>query len=64
LKLEYFRQKEWEEDWINNAEKLVREAYVTDYEGKSDPIAPTADVTPEPVSPCVINSIFVLTTAL
>ena len=64
MKLEYFRQKEWEEDWINDAEKLVREAYVADYEGRSDPIAPAADATPEPVSPCIINSIFILTTVL
>lgn len=36
LKLRYFRQKEWEEEWIDNAEDLVHKVYVTQYEGKED----------------------------
>jgi hypothetical protein len=34
LKLEYFQQKEWEEEWIDNAENLAYEVYVAQYEGK------------------------------
>jgi hypothetical protein len=36
LKLKYFRQKEWEEEWIDNAEDLVHKVYVTQCEGKED----------------------------
>jgi hypothetical protein len=32
LKLEYFRQHEWEEDWIEQAENMVREEYIGSYE--------------------------------
>ena len=38
LKLEYFWQREWEEEWIDNAEDLVYKVYVTWYEGKEDVI--------------------------
>lgn len=38
LKLEYFRQQEWDEGWISNAEDLVREEYIINYQGK-DPKA-------------------------
>ena len=27
MKLEYFRQKKWEDDWIAEAKRLVRDAY-------------------------------------
>ena len=50
LKLEYFQQQDWEEDWVDNAETLVCEEYITHYEGKSGPILPTPD-TINPVSP-------------
>ena len=36
LKLEYFRQKEWEEEWIDNAEDLIHQVYATQYKGKED----------------------------
>jgi hypothetical protein len=32
LKLEYFRQHEWEDDWIDMAENLVREEYIVNYQ--------------------------------
>jgi hypothetical protein len=35
LKLEYFCQHGWEEEWVENAEALVREKYTTCYEGKA-----------------------------
>ena len=35
LKLEYFRQQEWKEEWINIAEKLVHDEYTSMYEGKA-----------------------------
>jgi hypothetical protein len=34
LKLEYFRQHEWEEDWIGAAEDLLRQEYSLRYEDK------------------------------
>jgi hypothetical protein len=43
LKLEYFRQQGWEEEWVDNAENLVREEYITRYEGKSGAVIPTPD---------------------
>jgi hypothetical protein len=39
LKLEYFRQKEWEEEWIDNAENLVYKVYAARYEGKGDVVS-------------------------
>lgn len=35
LKLEYFRQHQWDEEWIDVAENLVREEYVINYEKKA-----------------------------
>jgi hypothetical protein len=32
LKLEYFRQHSWEQDWIDKAEELTREEYIRTYE--------------------------------
>ena len=34
LKLEYFRQHEWDEEWIDMAENLVREEYAVNYQNK------------------------------
>ena len=34
LKLKYFQKKDWEEEWIDNAEELVYKEYVAPYEGK------------------------------
>lgn len=35
LKLEYFRQHEWQEEWIEQAENMVREEYIGTYEDKT-----------------------------
>ena len=43
LKLEYFRQQDWAELGVDNAENLVGKEYITRYEGKSGPILPTPD---------------------
>lgn len=48
--MEYFCQKGWEEDWIETAEKLVRDVYTTYYEGKEGPATATATANAEPVS--------------
>src|SRR6266852_9015358 len=32
MKLEYFHNQKWKEEWIEEAESLVREAYVAGYE--------------------------------
>jgi hypothetical protein len=45
LKLEYFRQQGWEDEWVDNAENLVREEYIICYEGKASPIAPVPETT-------------------
>jgi hypothetical protein len=45
LRLEYFCQQDWEEEWIDNAENLVREEYIIRYEGKSSIVIPTLDAT-------------------
>jgi hypothetical protein len=47
LKLEYFRQKEWEDEWIENADNLVHEAYRACYEGSNNPITSTPNMTAE-----------------
>ena len=50
LKLKYFRQIEWEEEWIDNAEDLVFKVYITQYEGKDDVSGSNFDMPTEPVS--------------
>jgi len=50
LKLEYFRQREWEEEWINNAEDLVYKVYVAQYEGKEDVIGENPNTPAEVIS--------------
>jgi len=42
LKLEYFRQQDWEEEWVDNAESLVRDEYIAHYEGKESLVTPVA----------------------
>jgi hypothetical protein len=32
--LDYFRVQEWEEKWIDVAENLVREEYISEYENR------------------------------
>ncbi len=36
MMLEYFRKQKWEEDWIEQAEILVREVYTAKYEKATD----------------------------
>ena len=36
LKLEYFRQHEWDNEWIDMAEDLVREEYAVNYQKKEN----------------------------
>jgi len=45
MKLEYFRQHKWQDDWIEEAENLVREEYISSYELKE-----TASTATKPVS--------------
>ncbi|KAG1861090.1 hypothetical protein C8R48DRAFT_604723, partial [Suillus tomentosus] len=37
LKLEYFRQQEWNDEWISHAKEITSEVYVKQYKGKSNP---------------------------
>jgi len=37
MKLDYFRQAEWEADWVDEAESLVRNEYISHYENKDMP---------------------------
>ena len=39
MKLKYFRQHKWEDDWIEEAENLVREEYIGTYESNEVPSA-------------------------
>ena len=50
LKLEYFQQKGWEEDWIDTVEDLVHKEYVAQYEGKGEAIAANSNMPEEAVS--------------
>ena len=50
LKLEYFRQQEWEDEWIDNMTDLVHNAYVSQYEGKEYSAAPISTRIDKPVS--------------
>ena len=46
LKLEYFRQKEWEEEWIDKVEDIVCQVYVTQYEGNDETMGANSDMPP------------------
>jgi hypothetical protein len=50
LKLEYFRQNGWEEDWIDIAEDLVYKEYAARYEGKGEATGANANISEEAVS--------------
>lgn len=39
LKLEYFRQHDWEAEWIEQAENMTREEYITTYEAQGKHLA-------------------------
>ena len=49
MKLEYFRQQEWQEDWIETAEKLLCDEYTSRYEKQPEttdkPKTPDVDFT-------------------
>ena len=45
MKLEYFRNQKWEEDWIEQAETLVWEVYATKYEKATEASNTTQDST-------------------
>jgi hypothetical protein len=47
VKLEYFRDQNWEEEWIEQAESLVREEYGNKYQKKSTSVEPPPE---EPTS--------------
>jgi hypothetical protein len=36
LKLEYFKRHEWEKEWIEQAERLVREEFIAKYANKGE----------------------------
>jgi len=41
LKLQYFRNQQWERDWIEEAERLVRQEYHAHYEKEPSSMEPT-----------------------
>jgi hAT family C-terminal dimerisation region len=43
VKLEYFRNQDWEEEWIEQARSLVREEYCTKYEKESTSDEPVGE---------------------
>jgi len=50
LKLEYFRLREWEKEWIEQAEKMVREEYAANYEKAAAPEETSVEASPAQVS--------------
>ena len=58
LKLKYFQQWEWEEEWIDNAEDLMYKVYVAQYEGKEDLIKANPNMPAEAVSQYLTLHIF------
>jgi len=46
LKLKYFRLREWEKEWIEQAEKLVREEYTASYEKAATPEETSVESSP------------------
>jgi hypothetical protein len=53
LKLEYFHQHQWEREWIEQAEKMVREEYTMNYE--KPVVSEKTDVQTSPVQVCGIT---------
>ena len=43
LKLEYFRQHKWEDEWVEEAENLAREEYIGRYEVTNEGDAPVTN---------------------
>jgi hAT family C-terminal dimerisation region len=50
LKLEYFRQKDWEDSWIDAAEELVHNTYITHYQDLDNLVMPGLEPVAESVS--------------
>ena len=50
LKLEYFRLREWEKEWIDQAEKIVREEYAANYEKAAASEETSVEASPAQVS--------------
>ena len=50
LKLKYFRLREWEKEWIDQAEKMVREEYAANYEKAAAPEETSVEASPAQVS--------------
>jgi len=50
LKVEYFRQQDWADEWIDNTIDLVCEVYVSCYDGKEDLAIPISAAITNPVS--------------
>ena len=44
LKLEYFRQHNWEAEWIEEAENMTREEYIRTYENQVEPFEDMVEV--------------------
>ena len=43
LKLEYFWQQGWEEEWVDNAETLTRKEYIAHYDGEENVVTLAPD---------------------
>ena len=48
MKLEYFRQHDWENDWIKEAENLMRRAYTASYDNATNKPAASEVATTTP----------------
>ena len=56
LKLEYFRQKDWETDWIDAVEELMCDTYIAHYQASGDLIMPGLEPVGESVRvPSIYN---------
>jgi hypothetical protein len=44
LKLEYFQQYNWEQEWIDEVETLAQDEYIHMYEGKVESFKDTVEV--------------------
>jgi hypothetical protein len=42
--LEYFRQQDWEDEWIDNVENLIQEEYIVNYKGKGGLVTPAPNI--------------------
>jgi hypothetical protein len=60
LKLEYFRQHQWEKEWIEQAKKMVREEYAANYEkaAESEETSKTSPVQVCGMTLCAISYSF------